>query len=94
MSVRDVVRIGDPVLRERAREVAMDELPALQGLIDDKMEPMSTRDVGGIINRGGTILYSARCKAFVETAGRAIAAKLALRPGGFFGSREPHPRPV
>jgi 6-phosphofructokinase 1 len=31
--------------------------------------------VGGIINRGGTILYSARSKAFFDPPGRALAAK-------------------
>jgi peptide deformylase len=36
---------GDPVLRERAREVSPDELPALQGLIDDMIATM--REAGG-----------------------------------------------
>jgi peptide deformylase len=42
MTIREV---GDPVLRERAREVAPDELPALQGLIDDMIATM--REAGG-----------------------------------------------
>jgi peptide deformylase len=37
--------VGDPVLRERAREVAPEELPALQGLIDDMIATM--REAGG-----------------------------------------------
>jgi peptide deformylase len=37
--------VGDPVLRERAREVAPEELPELQGLIDDMIETM--RAAGG-----------------------------------------------
>ncbi len=45
-----------------------------QGLIENRIRPMSARDVGGIINRGGTILRTARCKAFMETEGRAQAA--------------------
>lgn len=45
-----------------------------QGLIDRHLHPMSSRDVSGIINQGGTILKSARCKAFYEPEGRAIAA--------------------
>jgi len=49
-------------------------LRGFQGLIDDKIVPMSPRDVGGIINRGGTVLYSARCAAFMEPEGRATAA--------------------
>lgn len=59
-------------------------LRGYQGLVDDKMIPMSPRDVGGIINRGGTILYSARCKAFLEPEGRATAAKH-LRARGIEG---------
>jgi peptide deformylase len=42
LSIRQV---GDPVLRERAREVAPGELPALQGLIDDMIATM--RAAGG-----------------------------------------------
>lgn len=46
-----------------------------QGLIDRHVRPMSARDVSGIVNMGGTILKSARCKAFFEKEGRTIAAK-------------------
>src|SRR3954451_17633900 len=42
LPIRDV---GDPVLRERAREVAPGELPELQGLIDDMIATM--RAAGG-----------------------------------------------
>lgn len=45
-----------------------------QGLIDQHLRPMSSRDVSGIINQGGTILKSARCKAFFEPEGRKTAA--------------------
>ncbi len=44
-----------------------------QGLIDGNLRPLGPRDVGGIINRGGTILRSARCKEFYESDGRARA---------------------
>jgi len=46
-----------------------------QGMIDDNIFPMDARSVSGIINRGGTILHSARCMAFMEEAGRAQAAE-------------------
>ena len=46
-----------------------------QGLIDDKIELMGPRSVSGIINRGGTILHSARCDFFREEEGKAIAAE-------------------
>ncbi len=45
-----------------------------QGLIDDEIRLMTPRDVGGILNRGGTILRTARCQAFMEEAGRQRAA--------------------
>lgn len=45
-----------------------------QGLIDRHLRPLSSRDVSGIINLGGTILKSARCKEFFEPEGRAAAA--------------------
>ena len=40
MSVREIVEVGDPVLRERAREVSPEELatPEIQELIDDLIE--------------------------------------------------------
>jgi peptide deformylase len=38
VTVLPVCTIGDPVLRERAREVAADELPRLQQLIDDMIQ--------------------------------------------------------
>ncbi len=45
-----------------------------QGMIDGDIRPLAARDVSGIINRGGTILRTARCKAFMEPEGRALAA--------------------
>ena len=44
-----------------------------QGLIDNKMEPMNARSVKDIINKGGTILKSARCLEFRTPEGRKIA---------------------
>lgn len=43
------------------------------GLIADDLVPLQARDVGGIIQRGGTMLGSARCQEFREEAGRATA---------------------
>jgi peptide deformylase len=42
MTIRQV---GDPVLRQRAREVSPEELPELQGLIDEMIATM--REAGG-----------------------------------------------
>ena len=44
-----------------------------QGLIDDKTQIMNPRSVNNIINKGGTILKSARCSEFHSTEGRKKA---------------------
>ena len=44
-----------------------------QGLINDDIKVLKTRSVRGIINRGGTMLYSARSNEFREKKGRAKA---------------------
>ncbi|MCL4860444.1 MAG: 6-phosphofructokinase, partial [Caldilineaceae bacterium] len=41
-----------------------------QGLIDGEFTPLGARDVGGIMQQGGTILGSARCPEFITEAGR------------------------
>jgi len=43
------------------------------GLIEGEMEPLDNRAVGGIIERGGTILRSARSEAFLMPEGRRRA---------------------
>ena len=40
-----------------------------QGLIDGDVRELNIRSVSDIIHRGGTMLYSARCKAFREEEG-------------------------
>jgi len=44
-----------------------------QGLLDNDMEEMTARSVGGIIQRGGTILGTARCPEFMVPRGRMEA---------------------
>ncbi|MEK9566166.1 MAG: 6-phosphofructokinase [Flavobacteriaceae bacterium] len=44
-----------------------------QGLIDNKVKVMNARSVNNIINKGGTILKSARCLEFRTKEGRKIA---------------------
>src|SRR5690625_6284461 len=41
-----------------------------QGLIDGYIEKMELGSVGDIIHRGGTMLFSARCKAFTTDEGQ------------------------
>ena len=44
-----------------------------QGLIDDEVKEFTSQDVSGIIQRGGTILKSARCMEFKTPEGRKKA---------------------
>jgi 6-phosphofructokinase 1 len=44
-----------------------------QGMIEDDIIPMHSRSVANIIQRGGTILKTARSKEFFEPAGRKKA---------------------
>ena len=46
-----------------------------KGLIEDDVIDLGPRDVSNIINRGGTILKTARCLEFKTPEGRAIAYK-------------------
>jgi len=47
----------------------------LQGLIDNNMTEFGPRDVSGIVHKGGTLLGTARSKAFRLKTGRKKAAK-------------------
>ena len=55
-----------------------------EGLIAGEFVPLRPRDVGNIIQRGGTILGSSRSKAFRTSEGRDAAAKQ-LRDAGIDG---------
>jgi 6-phosphofructokinase 1 len=46
-----------------------------EGLIDGAIQPLGYEDVGGIINRGGSVLRCSRSERFREPSGRATAAK-------------------
>lgn len=46
-----------------------------QGMIEGEIKLLNSRDVSNIIQKGGTILKSARCKAFMEKEGRSKAAE-------------------
>lgn len=47
-----------------------------QGLIDDEIIPMNHRSVSNIINRGGTILKTARSKEFATDEGKQRAVEV------------------
>lgn len=46
------------------------------GLVNDRTRPLGPRDVSNIIQRGGTILRTARSAAFTTTEGRSLAASV------------------
>jgi 6-phosphofructokinase 1 len=51
------------------------------GLMVGETTPLSARSVGGIIERGGTILGSARCPEFLTEEGRRVAVDAARAAG-------------
>jgi 6-phosphofructokinase 1 len=55
-----------------------------QGLINDDLRMMDLRSVGDIIQRGGTILQTARCKEFLTPEGQQRGAEV-LRARGIDG---------
>ena len=69
-AIRAVVRTGT------ANEMEVFGVPlGYSGLIEGKFIPMGPRDVGGIIQKGGTILGSARCEEFKTESGRMKALR-------------------
>ena len=52
-----------------------------KGLITDEIEEFSTQNVSNIIQRGGTILKTARCKEFQTKEGRQCAYDVLQRHG-------------
>jgi 6-phosphofructokinase 1 len=67
-ALRAVVRVG----LSHGLSVAGIERGYL-GLLDDHVRELDARSVGGIIQRGGTILGTARARAFVDPDGRQRA---------------------
>lgn len=52
-----------------------------QGLLDDDIVELGARSVANIIQRGGTILRTARCEEFYQPTGRTKAAEVLVRRG-------------
>jgi 6-phosphofructokinase 1 len=46
-----------------------------EGLINGEFRPMGARDVGGILQRGGTVLLTSRSKRFLESTGQREAIR-------------------
>jgi 6-phosphofructokinase 1 len=51
------------------------------GMVEDDIQPMVSRSVANIIQRGGTILKTARCKEFMTPEGRQTAYNNLQRRG-------------
>lgn len=68
-------------LRAVVRLAAYHEIETLgaiagyQGLIEDDFAPLGPRDVSNIVQRGGTVIHTARSKGFHTEEGRKLAAE-------------------
>ena len=51
------------------------------GMLNDEIFPMTGRFVSGIIDKGGTVLLTARCEEFKEARFREIAANNLRKKG-------------
>ena len=51
------------------------------GMLDGDIHEMGSRDVSGIIQRGGTILQTARCLEFMEPKASGWACVASMRMG-------------
>ncbi len=68
--IRAVVRTA---LANNARVLGVHN--GFEGLIDGEYRPLGARDVGGILQRGGTILQTRRSKRFMEKSGQRDAIR-------------------
>jgi 6-phosphofructokinase 1 len=75
-AIRAVVRTG---IANGAKVFGIER--GYHGLIEGSIFPMELRSVSGIVNRGGTILRTARCSKFMEPEGRAMAAEQLKKHG-------------
>jgi 6-phosphofructokinase 1 len=71
----------NPFIRAVVRTASANEINVLgveegfEGLIHGKFRPLGIREVGGILQRGGTILQTARSDEFRETSGQSEAVR-------------------
>lgn len=71
----------NPFIRAVVRRASADNIRVLgveggyEGLIHGKFKEMGIREVGGILQRGGTILQTARSQEFREAAGQREAVR-------------------
>ncbi|HDS03254.1 MAG TPA: 6-phosphofructokinase [Firmicutes bacterium] len=48
---------------------------AYLGMIEGLMKPLSLKDVGGIMQKGGTVLQTTRCEEFITDEGQMLAVE-------------------
>ena len=70
-AIRSVVRCA---LSENVEVVGF--LRGYQGILNEEIIPLNHRSVSNIINRGGTILKTARSKEFRDIAGKKRAVEI------------------
>lgn len=75
-AIRAVVRAG-----RAAGMRVMGIKRGYSGLLDEEIVEMDSRSVADIINRGGTILYTARCAEFLTEEGQKKAADICRKHG-------------
>lgn len=68
--IRAVVRAG---LARELRMIGVED--GFEGLIKGRFHPLGARNVGGILQRGGTILQTARCEEFMEPSAQREAVR-------------------
>jgi 6-phosphofructokinase 1 len=73
-AIRSVVRYG---VHHKLEVIGI--LRGYAGLINGDLKPLDHRSVSGIINRGGTILETARCDEFLTEEGRRKAVEVLKR---------------
>ena len=75
-AIRAVVRSG---LSQGLRVIGIER--GYAGLLDEEMHEMKSKDVSDIIQRGGTVLYTARCMEFMTEEGQAEGAEICRKHG-------------
>lgn len=79
MAIRKIAQLGEPVLRQKARELTREELrsPAIQTLIDDMIETMHDADGAGL---AAPQVYQSVAIAVIEVQGNPRYPNVAAIP--------------
>lgn len=70
-AIRSVVRYA---IHNKLEVVGV--IGGFEGLINEKLKPLDHRSVSNVINRGGTILKTARCEEFLSEEGQKRAVEV------------------